>query len=525
MIPANVETRSKFNTEHSQASVLKLLYNVTHEFGSTLDLPAVLGKVLSLTVQALNAETGSLFMVDEHGQVLRHILARQDLPIEVREQVVATVMTRGLAGWVYQHRSGALVQDITTDERWHTFADDCQQVRSALAAPLIRRGTLNGIITLTHSRPHAFSQDDFQLLTAIAQQAAAAIENARLFTQLSSERDTVEAILNGVRDAILVVDSSSGRLTMVNPSATLLLQMSSADAIGQPLEKVSPSNKLTELVNQVEAGEVSKAAISIPGKGYFDVTAQLIPGVGKVAALYDVSTFHNLDAMKSEFVATVSHDLKTPLGTILGYAWLLEEEQALSVAQQSYVSSIRDTVERMQLLVNNLLDLAKIEAGVDLEREPCTLSEIVAATWHENIEAAAAKDITFERRVQPKMPTLMANKLRVTQALNNLANNAIKYTPPYGHVTIEASTTADTALLQVTDDGPGISAEDQGRLFQKFSRVGNAAMQEISGTGLGLAIVASVVESHDGRAWVESEPGHGSSLLYRITALKVRTTR
>ena len=508
--------RSESNTERSRASVLKLLYDVTHEFGSTLELPAVLGKVLSLTVQSLGAETGSLFMLDGHGQVIRHILARQDLPIEVRDQVVATVMTRGLAGWVFLHRSGALVQDTETDERWHTFADDRQDIRSALAAPLVRRGALNGILTLVHSRPNAFTQDDFQLLTAIAQQAAAAIENARLFTQLSSERDTVEAVLNGVRDAILAVDSKSGRLTMINPSAARLLGTSPADAIGRPLAEVSPTSELTTLVSQVKPGKISKAEISIPSKGYFDVTAQVIPRVGKVAVLYDVTTFHELDAMKSEFVATVSHDLKNPLGTILGYSWLLEEEPNLSAEQQSFVKAIRESVERMQLLVGNLLDLAKIEAGVDLEREPCMLSEIVAAVWHEHVGAAAAKDIVFEKRVQPEMPTLVANKLRVTQALSNLVSNAIKYTLPHGHVTIEASATADTALLRVVDDGPGISAEDQSRLFQKFSRVGSAEMQMVHGTGLGLAIVASVVESHGGRVWVESEPGRGSSFCIEL---------
>ena len=502
-------------------AVLKLLYDVTHEFSSTLDLPGVLGKVLSLTVQALGAERGSLFMLDEHGRVVKHILARKHLPPEVREQVVATVMGKGLAGWVYRHSKGAIIVDTEKDERWHTFAEDIV-VRSVLSAPLVRRGTFNGIITLMHPTPGAFSRADFQLLTAIAHQAAVAIENARLFTQISGERDTIAALLNGVRDAILVVKGNQHRVTMVNPAAARLFGIQPQEAIGRPLDELLSPSPILELFDRVKAGQPQQAEIQLDGRGHFHVTLQLIPRVGKVAALHDITHFKELDAMKSEFVATVSHDLKNPLGTILGYAWLLDEEPDLSQDQRQYVISILESVNRMQDLVGNLLDLAKIEAGIDAERELWSLPAIIAEVTSRFDDQVEAKQIRLEIIIPDDLPPIMANKLRITQAISNLVSNAVKYTPETGRIFIEAKQTANSVLVGVIDNGPGISPEDQAKLFQKFSRVGGIKMRSVAGTGLGLAIVRSVVESHNGRVWVESQEGTGSAFFMQLPLGKTK---
>ncbi len=495
---------------------IKLLFDVTHEFSSTLDLPLVLGKVLSLTVQSLGATRGSLFLLDDRGRAVRHILARQHLPPEVREQVVATVMDKGLAGWVYRHGKAAIVNDTNTDPRWHVFADDHRAVHSVLAAPLGRRGVVSGIITLEHPETHVFTRADLQLLIAIAHQAAIAIENARLFTHISGERDTVAAILNGVRDAILVTSGDGHRLVIVNPAGAALFDAPPAQILGWPLAKLGPPDHLLELFNAVTADQPQEAEIDFNGQRTYHVNVQEIPKVGRVAALHDVTHFKQLDNVKSEFVSSVSHDLKNPLGTILGYAWLLDDDPDLTTAQRDYVTSIMDAVERMQSLVENLLDLAKIEAGIDVDQEPCQAAEIVAEVVQLFAEQVRAKEIELATAVQPNLPLFAANRLRITQALENLVSNAIKYTPAGGRVTLRAGAADESITFSVADTGLGIAPKDHAKVFEKFTRVGGEEALQVAGTGLGLAIVRSVVEAHGGRVWLESDLGKGSTFFMRL---------
>jgi len=507
---------SRSGPPQGATATLKLLFDITREFSSTLELPAVLGKVLSLTVQSLGASQGSLFMLDERGEVVRYFLARQHLPAEERKRVVSVVMEKGLAGWVFRHRKGAIVEDTRTDDRWHVFDNDEKPVRSVLAAPLTRRGMMTGLVTLEHQQPGAFNRLDLQLLTAIAHQAAIAIENAHLFTQVSDERDTVASILNTVNDAILVSDGREHRLAMLNPAAATLLDLRPDDAVGKPLGDLLPDSPLLKLLDQAAEEQTQDAVIELAGGGHHHVRVHDIPRVGRVTVLHDITHFAELDALKSEFVAAVSHDLKNPLGTILGYAWMLDDEAGLTELQRRYVTSILQSVQRMQKLVGNLLDLAKIEAGVDADCEPCSVQTIIANVVNQFAARAGEGEIKLEVAVPDELPAIVANELRITQAIGNLVSNAIKYTPEGGRVVIPAKHTAESIIVGVIDSGPGISSVDQSRLFQKFSRVGGQEMAEIAGTGLGLAIVRSVVESHKGRVWVESQLGKGSAFFIQL---------
>ena len=496
---------------------LELLYDVIHEFSHTLDLPIVLGQVLSLTVMALGATRGSVFMLDEEGNVIRHILARKHLPPEVQEQLIAVVMAEGAAGWVYRHRQGTVVKDTLKDERWHYFEDDLSAVRSAVVAPLLRRGEIKGVISVEHGEPEVFGEPDLQLLTAIAAQAAIAIENAWLFTQMRSERDTLTAILNSAEDAILVVDGDEQRIKMINPAAARVLDLEPDESIGRPLSEFSHLQSLARLIEQAEEDEPQEARIEIGGGLHFSVTVKDIPLVGRVAALHDITHFWELDAVKSEFVATVSHDLKAPLGTIMGYAWILTSEPTLEQEHKRYATLIVQSAERMKLLIDNLLNLARIEAGVDLAEEGCYLPAVVTKVVEQHKYLAKEKDIELTVRLPDEdLPPIMANRLRMTQAISNLVHNAIKYTPNRGEVSIEVREGTGSIVVSVNDSGVGVVAEDQSKLFRKFSRVGSEEVRSIAGTGLGLAIVRSVVESYGGRVWLESELGKGSTFFMEL---------
>ena len=485
-----------------------------HEFNSTLDLEVVLGKVMSLTIQALGAARGSVFVIDESGAVVKHILARKHLPPDVQVHVIEVVMKRGAAGWVYHHQESAVIKNVLTDHRWHSFPDDIPPVRSAVVAPLIRRGEITGIVSVEDYEPAAFGAQELALMEAIASQAAIAIENARLFSLVVNERDTVAAILNSSEDAIMVVNGDDQAITLVNPTAADLLGVGSEEAIGQPLRDLFPSQPLVNLLSYAVEGEPIEAEIKVGGRRRtYVVVVKTIPQVGKALAFHDITHFVELDNLKSEFVATVSHDLRGPLGIITGYGTLLADDPVSAAERRMYANEIQSSARQMQSLVENLLDLAQIEAGVDSSADDCSLPLIVAELVEQYGWQAEDKGIHLSADVAEGLPSITANQTRISQAIGNLVGNAIKFTSEGGQVSIAVKKRNGAIRVTVSDDGEGIAAADMPKLFQKFSRVGTAETQRAAGTGLGLAIVRSVAESYGGRVWVKSKIGRGSSFF------------
>jgi len=220
--------------------------------------------------------------------------------------------------------------------------------------------------------------------------------------------------------------------------------------------------------------------------------------------------------MKSDFVATVSHDLRSPLAIISGYAALLEEVGELDETQQEFVEGIKLSVARMITLINNLLDLGKIEAGVGMEMKPCQLVTVINKAVESLREQARAKEMVLQFDLPPELPLVQGNQVRLDQVVSNLVGNAIKFTPEGGMVTVSAREEKSEIAVEVKDTGIGIAPEDQVHLFEKFYRVSSEETSDIKGTGLGLAIVKSIVEGHGGRVWVESEPSQGSTFGFTL---------
>jgi len=238
--------------------------------------------------------------------------------------------------------------------------------------------------------------------------------------------------------------------------------------------------------------------------------------VGRVAVMQDITYLKELDKMKSDFVASVSHDLRSPLTIIIGYALMLSEAGELNETQQEFVESIRLSVAKMTTLIENLLDLGKIEASVGMEMKPCQLVTVINKAVAGLRDQARAKEIIFQLQLPPELPLVQGNQVRLDQVVSNLVGNAIKFTPEGGMVTVSAREEKGKVVVEVKDTGIGIAPEDQVHLFEKFYRVGRAETSDIEGTGLGLAIVKSIVEGHGGQVWVESEFGQGSTFGFAL---------
>jgi signal transduction histidine kinase len=232
-----------------------------------------------------------------------------------------------------------------------------------------------------------------------------------------------------------------------------------------------------------------------------------------------------LDALKSEFVATVSNDLRSPLTLMRGYATMLEMVGDLNNQQEGYVQKIVIGVESMSRLVNNLLDLGRIEADVGLRLEMLSVHDVVENVTESLSMQAAQKQIQIQTSIPKEtIPLIEADQALLTQALHNLVENAIKYTPAGGEVQVSVFFRHDRMVFEVRDTGIGVSPIDQPRLFEKFYRSANREAKRERGTGLGLAIVKSIAERHGGQVGLQSQLGSGSTFFVSVPIRQPKPT-
>jgi signal transduction histidine kinase len=281
--------------------------------------------------------------------------------------------------------------------------------------------------------------------------------------------------------------------------------------------------KLAELERLLStfSDERQTAEITLPDGRVCLATASSVMAdghpVGRVCLLRDITHFKELDALKSDFVATVSHDLRSPLTLMRGYATMMEMVGELNEQQNTYVRKIIASVEGMTRLVTTLLDLGRIEAGINLHLEMVPVYDIVERVVGSLQLQASQKQLQMTTEISPNtVPLAEADQALLQQAMHNLVENAIKYTEPGGRVYVRIRSDQDRMIFEVSDTGIGIAPVDLPRMFEKFFRGGQKETKKRQGTGLGLAIVKSIAERHNGQVWAESQLGKGSAFYFAI---------
>lgn len=417
-------------------------------------------------------------------------------------------------------RQGRLVLNNLSRARLPDLQPGQPLPAALIAVSLYHENRYYGALWAAYNQPRQFSEEDVRFLTTLAGQAAVAASNARLFRTAEVGRQRLAAILASTPDPVLVTDQQN-RLLLANPAAKQALGATLGAAEGQPTEKVISQQELRDLLKVLEDTTKQSAELIMPdGKVYFATASSVIADgrpVGRVCVMRDVTHFKELDALKSDFVSTVSHDLRSPLTLMRGYATMLEMVGDLNEQQRSYVAKIITGVESMSRLVNNLLDLGRIDAGVGLQVEQTPILEVVENVVGTLQMQADQKEISLGVEIDRDLPQLIAaDRALIQQALYNLVENAIKYTPNSGKVILRLRNRQDGIQFEVQDNGIGIPPADQPRLFEKFFRGTHREARQQRGTGLGLAIVRSIAERHGGRVWVESQVGQGSTFYLFI---------
>lgn len=390
---------------------------------------------------------------------------------------------------------------------------------SVLAIALQHENKDFGALWIGYDLPHSFTEEEVRFLSTLASQASLAASNARLFLNAEIGRQRLAAILASSPDPILVIDQRD-YLLLSNPAAWLVLGMNMENSVGLPLQKAVHLAELIELLQSPSAERQSKE-ITLADQRVFLATATAVMAegqrMGRVCVLRDITHFKQLDSLKTDFVATVSHDLRSPLTLMRGYATMLDGLGHLNEQQADYVKKIVTAVQDMTHLVNNLLDLGRIDAGVGLQLEMVSAPDILDQVSSQLKPQAAQKRIQLGTVLPPQpLPLIDVDKALLLQALQNLVENSIKFTRVEGKVQLRANIQNAEMVFEVEDNGSGISPMDLPRLFERFYRGAQPQGKDQRGTGLGLAIVKSIAEKHGGQVWAESQLGKGSVFYLSI---------
>jgi two-component system phosphate regulon sensor histidine kinase PhoR len=374
-----------------------------------------------------------------------------------------------------------------------------------------------------HEKIRTRSNDEVADLAGVLNQMAAAIEET--IQALKDDRAKMAATLTAMQEGVIVL-SSDGTVRLINPAMERMVGRREAEVLGRTYLEVIRQPHLNEFITGVLShGIASSTEITLaagPERTFHVQASPLVQGAGQspglVLVFHDITDLRRLEQVRKDFVANVSHELRTPLTAIKGYAEALQDASQDDPAQRSrFLDIIRTHTDRLNLIITDLLLLSKIESGqIPLKREPVKLLALVDRTLgllRHLIEQKQHKVVTV---IPSGLPPILGDEERLGQVFTNLLDNAIKYTPDHGTITITAEVVQDTVEVSVEDTGIGIPPQDLPRIFERFYRVDKARSRELGGTGLGLAIVKHLVEGHGGSVSVESLSGQGTRFRVRL---------
>jgi len=520
---ANRELEQRLKTSESDTATTPLseleatLKRLVHKIGMILQAEKCVFMLYNNETGELVASKPALGLTDEQVKAFR-----------VRA-------TQGISGEVFREQKEIILYDAVNDPRTVKEMVGFLGIRNGICVPLViekRDEDTNELLdtqkigvlhVFNKLYGNAFIQEDVQLLKRLARNAASIIANAQMYWEVVEEKEELERVLESVYAGLLMV-SREGRIMQMNASARAILGLSEAE-VGKPYRDVVRPEKILDFLNRSLADNVELAeeiALEVPGdeEKIYQVQSALVRGedqqpMGVVVIFNDITDIRSIERMKTAFVSTVSHELRTPLTSIKGFiSTLLMDEEGFDPETRHEFYTIIDTeCDRLTRLISDLLNVSRIEAGRALDLNP---KEVELPALIEKV-VTAQKSYTSKHNFVidlDNLPTIIADEDKVDQILTNLTNNAIKYSPDGGTITIRGRTEDGKVLISVIDQGIGIPKDHLPKVFDRFHRVDNRDTRKVGGTGIGLYLVKHLVEAHGGTIWVESEVGKGSNFTF-----------
>lgn len=539
------------------------LLRISRAMTSRLDLPSLLRLILTSAAELVGCRAGLIVLARDEGAPVGPVFFNRGTPARFQIRAVYGIPPQLLPAFeplldvppIFQEGDDAGAPQL--DPYFADLQARVRQVEERLAGaagpntgnfgigqvvglPLLVEEDLLGIIYLFRGE-YAFTQLDWQFLQGFADQAAIAVRNARLYSQLETERSRLAAIVENSVDGILIL-SAQRHVLVANQALANMVGQEPTTAVGRPCEEYLPLEHVqgVDICQEMPVFENALAVhaegeLTRPGKKRLIVSLTYTPLydentagsdggprlVNVIVNVHDVTRLREEEEIKSTFTSIISHELKTPVSLIKGYAQTLARPDATwdsETARQS-LEIIEEEADRLEALINNLLDVSRIQAGgLRLDMADVNLNTVVQKV----VEAyrTQSERHTIEMDVPVPLPPIWADQERVRQVLTNLLSNAIKYSPDGGLIRVGGWSDAvegwPRVVLYVADQGVGIASEELPYIFDRFYRVDSSLRRSTAGAGLGLFLSKAVVDAHGGSLWARSEPGKGTTVFVAL---------
>lgn len=511
------------------------LLEISRALTEELDIDNLLRRILRISIEMLSGQAGLIALRSEKG--LWGIRVSQGLTPEFMRSVQPIFSEIPSEPQI----QGDIQQDSTRQQELIRMNQRLQQMvkqasmglLTGVGLPMVTRQRVVGMIFIFRGYQNNFSQNDLDVLNSFANQAAIAVQNAQLYTDVTREKQRVSALLDAVGDGILIL-TPSHVIEIINHSMEHLLGLEHENMSGRTHEEIIRWRLIPKgtTLDQAEAGGWplnEHAVLYVEGDILrFDDNASIPVGItyaplfseqgilqNIIVSVRDITRFRQADELKSTFVSIISHELKTPVALIKGYVSTLRIADADwdSDTIQESLQVIEDEADRLAELIDNLLDASRFEAGgFKINRSDVYLPLLVQKVCDSFTTQTEAHRFVVDFPVD--FPVVLADENRIRQVINNLVSNAIKYAPE-GEIVVKGTPRAEDIMVCVTDQGPGIAPNDRQQIFDRFFRAPEAA-RHTKGAGLGLYLTRQIIEAHGGEIWVDASYDQGARICFNL---------
>jgi PAS domain S-box-containing protein len=512
-----LERSELYESERTSRALSQQLARMGGLLATELDPAAILDEVAEQAPALLGADA-CVIQVVEGDELVITAVGGESAPAVLGARVPATARP---AGDVVQARAPVVFSDAEQDGR--LLADDpvlAAGHSAYLGVPLVGvEGGFQGVLAVYSQRPRSWREEEIEALAALAGNASAVLSNAELYQRVAMERERSYAILANIADGIVAVDRE-GKVVLWNRAAEQITGVPSAAALGR-----TPVEVLQRDLSSDDEGSPGERLVSVQRGGdeaWLSLTEAVMRDPlgavsGRIFAFRDVSAERIVEQMKSDFVSTVSHELRAPLTSIYGFAETLLRRDVLfgEPERQTFLGYIASEAQRLTAIADTLLSVARLEAGdLQVELVPTDLRTVVSEVVTNIRQTSDVNGHRFVLHLPDEPLAASADREKLSQILTNLLDNAVKYSPDGGTVTVEAHRRTEHVEVRVVDEGHGIPEAERERIFSKFHRTESA--RGSGGAGLGLFIARGLVAAMGGRIWVDSAEGGGSSFAFEL---------
>ncbi len=519
------ELRSVSDRLQHRITTLDLIREIGQMIGSSLERDALLQRIYKGVGRLMETTNFWITLYDPERNEVEYAIIYDEgklypperLPYDPSRYLAAYTIARGQPIFL------STLEEVKQVPIYVETTGSGRYPESLIAVPILSKGRAVGAISVQSYEPRAFRPEDVETLSMIANQAGIALENARLFQEVEASQQYLRAILDSVDYAVVVTDLE-GRIRLANRTMENLLGFREQEVVNRLLTDVVQHQSLVSIAERIGRQEITvreSVQVVLSDERIMATSIALLSSahgerLGYVVAMADVTPLYRLSELKSQIIRIASHDLRNPLQLAGGFFQVLLEEMPPSTEMQADLAQrVMHHLKAMERLIDELLELERIEVPEVRRKEALDIGALVQQVVGEYRWQAEMKGLRLWTRISRDLPPVWGDRPMLVRAIGNLLDNAVKYTPEGGAITVSVWEEGEEVKITVRDTGVGIPPESLPRVFEHFYRARQPGTEHISGTGLGLSLVQSIVQEQGGRVWVESE-GIGKGSLFGI---------